>query len=559
MLDLALLDRTREGSDWERAVSRARWVAKRLAPDPEHGALIYHPGRLDPRNCSNSVIDSGECTDALGRLLLHPRAANLDTETRDRLTHAVERNAETYLRTAVVDKGITNQRLWGAMGLASAHALLPRASWRDALAQSLDLAISEQRDDGSWGYQPSATAEGAHPGAADLTIYYHSRCLAFMLHIVEHLPALDGERMRAAIRNGVDFLALVTLPDGLKPLALEGKRWFWEGSYEAGSGAYDVYALLRGAELLGRDDLRDLATRAWRQVARHQRTDGAIEACRERGIADFVCPDFHTADLAWTAQVMSELPDPRGSINRLQVVAGVREAGESGVIRLDGSVRSVVIRTHKRPANTQFGGSVGGAGMVAVVDSDGAGLLDPGEGVCTIHRRRSLRAAISGVRRFLRENPLRREGRQWLFVARLLIRQRRPGAAWRRIWRGFVGPLIRSVDDDTSPDWAIESETSTGVAALTARAGVARTDGKVPAWAAGLAATRQFVAKSDGLSVRLTVSGDAREVSRISYVLPAAARYVEVNSDGLDVRRGGATVTARPTRASLRFGVTYVL
>ncbi|HEX2186542.1 MAG TPA: hypothetical protein VHN78_13660, partial [Chloroflexota bacterium] len=97
VLDLALLDATGEARHWERAVRRADDTTSRLAPDPDHGGLIYFPGRLDPRNCSNSIIDSGECTDAVARLLLHPRADTLDAGRRASFTAAVEQNAETYL------------------------------------------------------------------------------------------------------------------------------------------------------------------------------------------------------------------------------------------------------------------------------------------------------------------------------------------------------------------------------------------------------------------------------------------------------------------------------
>src|SRR5439155_2768916 len=102
-----------------------------------------------------------------------------------------------------------------------------------------------------------------------------------------------------AVERGLAFLAGVTTPDGLKPLALEGKRWFWDGPYEAGSNAYDVFVFRRGAERFGRPEWARLADRAWWQLARHQDRDGGITACRTPGAADFVCRDFHTADLAW--------------------------------------------------------------------------------------------------------------------------------------------------------------------------------------------------------------------------------------------------------------------
>src|SRR5919108_2189000 len=309
VLDLALLAATGGAAYLDRAVGRARYVAARLAPDPEHGGLIYLPGRLDPRNCSTSLIDSGECTDALARLLRHDRAASLPAEDRALLWHTVERNAETYLRQTIAQKGITNQRLWGAMGLASAYQLAPHAVWRAAIREALARSLTEQRADGLWGYEPGNRGGTSRPAApsADLTVYYHGRCLAFLFHILDCVPDVDEDgRAEAALYRGLAFLAAVIAPDGLKPLALEGKRWFWDGSYEAGSNAYDVYALLRGAERFGRVDWRRLAHRCWRQLARHQQSDGGLKACHDPHTCDFVCRDFHTADLAWTAQVMLE-------------------------------------------------------------------------------------------------------------------------------------------------------------------------------------------------------------------------------------------------------------
>ena len=546
VLDLALLDQTGEAAHWERAVSRAGWVAGRLAPDPEHGALIYHPGRLDPRNCSTSAIDSGECTDALARLLLHSRAETLDDETRRRLIDAVERNAGTYLLSAALEKGITNQRMWAAMGLAAAWALLRRDEWVGPLEQSVRRALEEQQEDGSWSYQPNAVAEGAHPGAADLTVYYHSRCIAFLQHIAASVPALDTPELSAAIERALDFQTLVMAPDGLKPLTLEGKRWFWDGTYEAGSAAYDVYALLSGAA--GRDELRGYAHAAWRQLARHQRHDGAIVACLEPANADFVCPDFHTADLAWTAQVMADLPDPEAPATAPTGGPSTSHASAAGVNRLQSATRVVWIRNKKQPANALVGGVVGGGAPAAVTDQDGARLLQPDEARCRLFPRWSPAIALSGLGRFWRANRPRREGSQALFVARLLAQQGRPGAALRRLWQLYFGPLIESLRDPASPDWA------------TSERGVTRPDGSTPGWAAGLEVGRECTLEDETVRVRLTLSGAAPGAQRIEYMLPAAARDVQVESEGLDVERRGKRVMAQVWGgAALRVDVTYRL
>jgi hypothetical protein len=572
VLDLCLFDATGGEVYWERAVERAAYVADRLAPDSEHGGLIYLPGRFDPRNCSNSVIDSGECTDALGRLLLHPRAAELPPSLAERLRHAVLGNAQTYLRTAVVEKEITNQRLWGAMGLATAWQLEPRNEWAAALRQSLERSVAEQRADGSWAYQPDAPRYGAHPGAADLTVYYHGRCLAFMEHILERVPAADPDGASSrALERGLDFLDAVTLRDGTKPLALEGKRWFWDGSYEAGSNAYDVFALVRGAWRFDRPHWRETATRAWRQLMRHQRPDGSIQACLDRGARDFVCPDFHTADLAWTAQVMGEVSvaeDQGGAAGSL-----VRQCPEAGVLRLDWPGRAVIIRTDKEPANTQFGGAVGGGSLAAVADGDGRPLLAVDrDGLATeaafvCQPRVSWSSRLAAVRRFVRQNQPGREGRQWLFVARLLAARGDVRGAAARLWRGVLRPLLDAFGDPVSSRWAAAADVTLAAAGqgVLVSSPVCRADGSTPAWAETLRVAHRYEPNAGRLRVTDRLGGEVAGVGGVqvvSYLLPRAAQDVSVRGTNCDVMRtaaGRRVVVGRPAGGAFALEVRYWL
>ncbi len=594
-VDLALLGATGETGYWTRAVQRGVEVAGRLAPDPEHGALIYLPGRLDRRNCSNSVIDSGECTDALARLLLHPRAAGLPAAQRITLAEAVIGNAGTYLSPTVMDKEIPNQRLWGAMGLATACRLWAHGDWRAAVAGAVTRSLEEQRADGSWGYQPQALRQGAHPGAADLTVYYHSRCLAFLFHILDCLPSLDGAAIDGALRRGLDFLAAVITPDGRKPLALEGKRWFWDGPAEAGSNAFDVYALVRGWQRYGESHWLDLARRSWGQLVMHQLPDGSILAGGEPGRRDFVCPTFHTADLAWTAQVIPWLPGPAPGwpathpASADPPAAGARRglghlpekerrrpgvstppAGESrllhfpqaGVVRLESPAAVALVRTLKGPRNSQFGGAIGGGTLLYAGDRvSGRNRLrleresPEVEGSFTLYPQTPDRRAA--LWRFRRSDPPGREGRQWLFVARLLLAQGRPVAAAARLWRGYLRPLRQALSDPATTHWALQPEVEVDPSAAWLRliARPARPDGTVPSWAAGIIATREITLA--GAHVRV-VDCLAREESsppgvsagpRIVYLLPAAAQDVRVECPGPVTRRppAGRRLELRPS------------
>jgi hypothetical protein len=559
VLDLALLDATGEADYWERARRRAADVAGCLAPDPEHGALVYLPGRLDPRNCSSSAIDSGECTDALGRLLLHPRAPTLPPEERRRLEETVAGNAGTYLANKLPATAITNQRLWGAMGLATAARWRPQRAWVDAVRGAVTSALAEQRPDGSWGYEP-ATRRGAAPGASDLTVYYHSRCLAFLYRIVDCLPELETPAVDAALRRGGEFLAAVVTPDGRKPLALEGKRWFWAGAAEAGSNAFDVYALHRGAARFGRPAWRDLAARSWQQLRRHQAADGSVVAGDRPDTPDFVCPTFHTADTAWTAQVLDSLGEETTAPPTAGTAPRVRHFPDAGLLRLESDRSVVLLRTSKRGRNSQWGGGIGGGTPVYAGDTaGGADRLRPDReapetaAAFTLYPRGPARPAAA--QRFRSADPPGREGRQWLFVARLLLAQRRPVAAVGRFWKGYLSPLLWSLADPAATHWATRVEVETlpdGRLRLSGQP--ARPGGDVPAWAAGVTFTREvWLAPEGGGGERLRVidrlareeagGGPGGDAGLVVYRLPRAAG---------DVRLAGSQPVRRSGRDRLR-------
>lgn len=608
VLDLALLDATGNDAFWQQAVQRAEYVVSRLAPDPEHGALVYFPGRLDPRNCSNSVIDSGECTDALSRLLLHHRATDLLSSPRQAILDAVTANAGSYLQDAVVEKEITNQRLWGAMGLASAFRLTGQASWSAALRGSLQRSLAEQLPDGAWGYQPSAERDGAFRGAADVTLYYHSRCLAFILHVLDAVPDLwNTPGVHDGVVRALEFLSAVITPDGLKPLALEGKRWFWDGSYEVGSNAYDIFALLRGAERFGVPRWRHQASQGWAQLWRHQLANGSIQACLERGRHDFVCPDFHTADLAWTAQALASLlppssvessgaPNTPESRNAARVTGAgpaqtaSRMPGEvdiasrqptraplifpaSGIVRLENELAVALFRVAKQPRNTQFGGAIGG-GALAYLGSH----RDPAcrivvareavvvEGSCSLYPLRADRKA--GLKRFLRHNPAGREGRQWLYVARLLARQRRWSAAASRLWRGYLRPLLGSVGaisgqgEIAAAHHALTSEFQTTHDTFKAVVRPAREEGTVPGWAGQARLERRYRLDGETLRVEELLQGTndpaGNGCGRAVYTLPSGARESQVDGSQA-IRRHGQTVEMRPGDGGYWLRVAYTL
>src|SRR5207248_3150805 len=117
----------------------------------------------------------------------------------------------------------------------------------------------------------------------------------------------------------------------------------------------------------------------------HQDPDGGSTACGAWGAASFVCRDFHTADLAWTAQVLDELPNPGvAQPAPWPIQSGDCNFAEAGVLRLESPHTVALVRTTKLPRNTQFGGAAGGGALCY------AGHAPGWANVLTIDRERAL-------------------------------------------------------------------------------------------------------------------------------------------------------------------------
>ena len=601
VVDLALHQVTGQDRYWERAQQRARRVVARLVRDPEHGAWVFAPGRLDPYNCSNNVIDSGECARCLGALLLYA-GDRLDAALRELVVEVLYRNATTYLADAVVTKEVTNQRLWGAMGLATAARALGETAWFAAVRMSIDRSLAEQNADGSFPYHPEPERFGLHPGAADVSVYYQARVLTYLWHTLAMLGEGAGTVRRptlAALRRGLDFLVATYTPVGTKCAALEGKRWFWAGPHEVGSHPLDMYALLHGAAQFADSSLKTLAEQAyavWRQHLANM-----VLACRApTGRDDFICPDFHAADAAWLAALIlassggisspgSAAPpgpsfprkressvqpceagnlDSRESGNDGGVAPRMRLFADAGLVRLQTAETVALLRTRKRPANVLYGGGVGGGSLLYAGHTSGGwedmiapareAPISPGNLTCWPRRRRR-RAA---VRAFLAANRPGRELRQWLFVVRIRCRQRAFRAAARVLWRGWLRPLWHAWDEVYATHWALDAAPTSLPDGVQGMVRPARRDGEP---LAGVTVRRQVSVENGAVRVREAISVTV-PLRRLIYAVPAAARVLHIKPAALADARPASHDTVRrlefPRRmlaAPLAVQIEYVL
>ncbi len=523
------------------AVQQGRRLVANLVREGTSPCHTFRPGRHDPYNCSNSVIDGGACSDALATLVTE-LGERLEPADREEFAQASVLHARTYLRYAVLDKGIPAQRAWGLTGLAGACTLERDAELERAAIEAVGVLEGIQHGDGSFPYHPLEWG-ALHPGASDVSAFYQSRVTGFVLHALERLgrdPA--GELFAEPLRRGLGFLAALQGPDGIKCGLVEAKPWYWGAPYEVASHPFDVHAFALGARVFRAPELARCAVRALRAWTAHLDPDGRPRSHlpgpgREES---YQCPVFWAAHAAWIARAAAELEDAferedaaderapapgRGGIDlRVQWFA------DAQLGRLaDGAVVAWV-RGARPPVNVHHG-SPHGAGLIRVARAaDGAPLLAR----CRLGGANE--GEWSGARGLV--DPARgwraggRELRFSLWLARTHLRAGQRGRAllapartFRRGVLAFAHPRVSSAFD-LAPEVAVAGDGIHIVSALAHRDGT-----PVP----GSRLERSFRIDGSGLAVheRLLDGGGAR---RLRYRVPRLAT---------DVRRAASEVRYR--------------
>ena len=519
------------------AIGQAKRLLANLKREGDSPCHTFRPGWHDPFNCSNSVIDGGACSDALAHLV-RALGPSLAADDRERFAAASLLHARTYLRYAVLDKGIPAQRAWGLTGLAGAWSLEKDPVLEQAAIEAVGVLEGIQHADGSYPYHPVEWG-AEHAGASDVSSFYQSRVPGFLAHSLRLLGRDPADALfRGPIERGLEFTLALQAPDGTKCGLVEAKPWYWGATYEVASHPFDVHAFAQGWRLSGRAAYAEGAVRAFRAWAAHLKPDGEPRSHldgsgRERS---YQCPLFWSAHAAWILRAARDLEAAMALARPPEEVSGrgagkragsppsidlsVRWFGDASLGRLEDG-RVVAWVRGRRPAVNAHHGSPHGAGLLRVFDKRaGKDVLE----------RCRLSGASEGEwngvegsiapRRGWRANA--REQRFSIWLARVHARAGRYGEAllapvrvFRRGVLAFAHPRVSSAFD-----LAPEVEVREGEIVL--RSSLAHRDGSR---AKGSALVRRFAVDGEGLVVdeEIANAGDARGVE---FRMPRAAREV---------------------------------
>lgn len=366
------------------AIEQGRRLVANLHREGTSECHTFWPGRHDKFNSSNAVIDGGACSAALAELV-ETLGDALSDDDRRAFTHASTLHARTYLRYAVLDKGVPAQRAWGLTGLAAAWRLCRETELEKAAIEAVGALEGVQSADGSFPYHPLDWG-APHAGAGDTSSFYHSRIPAFTLFALEQLERRPRDPLFAkALYAALDFAEALQGPDGVKCGLVEAKPWYWGAEYEVASHVFDVYAFARAGEVFREKRFTNAAVRAYRTWIAHLAPSGMPRSHFDapgRG-KSYQCPVFWACHAEWIARVLPVLEANWDSVpEHERVSAGggidlrIRAYGEVDLVRIEDDAVVAWVRG-SRPGYNVHHGSPHGAGLLRVVrKSDGASLLE---------------------------------------------------------------------------------------------------------------------------------------------------------------------------------------
>jgi len=272
----------------------------------KYNHTIILPGSHTRRNYSSTAIDCGIFVDS------YYDFESLVGEKED-YKDKIEKIALGYnLRKCQMGEGqITyNQVLWAGTGLSRWAKNNPSHSeYKNAKLILLELVRHwTEITATSNGYSPYKSSN-SDPYLEGVTTYYHSRCIAFCIYILENLKE-DLEPFMPSLIKASEFLLKMYKPSGVKELYLESKRYYFWGEYETGSHPYDIYVFYKMYENTNRKIWKSFAAVSIKRLLSSIRLDGSVESTNNsEAFRDWQCSIMRTGHLAWLTRVSDDFLD----------------------------------------------------------------------------------------------------------------------------------------------------------------------------------------------------------------------------------------------------------
>lgn len=508
LIDLKLYQKTGEQQYLGRAKKRIFRTVEKLIKDPDHDYFIFFPGRLGRFNNSNSVIDSGACLDALSTFYLEA-GEFLTEDERQKIKDTIFKSADTYLKKAVVDKEVTNQRLWGGTGLSKAYQIFKEESWKNSLLASIDKSLNEMSSDGALPYHSYHKEYKIASGINDVTTYYHSRCLGFIFYILENIGE-DISVYKDRLVKLADFLVGMHQLDGVKNINLECKPWYWESLYEVASHAFDIHALIKTYQLTQDKIYLKYAKMAYDKLLAHQDADGGITSHTGSLQSNHQCKIFWNGHLIWLQRVLSELPQ-----EDLELINEHKYFADVQVVKFVNKTYSCIIRGAKKPMSLMWGGAIGGGSLLyfGTKESDYKNKIklshfsSVNDGSFVFCKKENF---ISNLKKFVAK--YKSEIKAKVFHAYGEARVWRLAAAYQILWRMLI-MILNASRGLYSLAWACEVEASKNELSYTFVTSPAKKDGKV---LQGVIAKRNYSLSENELRVNEEINIDSK-LNKIKY------------------------------------------
>lgn len=281
-------------------MNRMEELCAQLGPNirkNSYGAMVIYPGLHERRNYSTNAIDCGIIVDSF-----HDFKSILPLKAGE-YSHQIDEIAHSYLVEKInSDNRIHNQYLWACTGLSRWVSSNYDHPMTEKYIRSLMRILSKWEkyieEDGYTPYKSDVD----NPFQDAATTYYHSRCIAFCLYILENC-GIKNERIENGLERSAYFLANMIRVNGTKEIALESKRYYFFGDYEVGSHSYDLYVYSWMYRRTGELNWLILAYHVLSFLIEAQEDDGAVASHNLPSVYDWQCDTMRNSHLAWLTRV----------------------------------------------------------------------------------------------------------------------------------------------------------------------------------------------------------------------------------------------------------------
>lgn len=517
LINAFLYQETQDSVYKKQAEDQILWTINYMGDSIE--TYLARAAKNRAKNLSSNAIDIGTLVFVFSKIV-NEYSQYFSFELISQLRTHLIAFADGYLKDSIYYKKHVNQRLWGAYGLAHAYNVVRNEAWKKVVISTVRDCLKEMKDDGCFVYYDRAKELGHFPGADELSPNYQSRNIFFAARALELVNSLDAELLDR-LQKSVNCLLALCQPNGVKPLNLETKRWYFLSSYDISSNSFDVAALLTMYRHTGDVRLKQMAEKSFAQMKSHQA--GRLLPHKDK-VQNFICDSFVNAHTVYVLDCFEDSPGPGFNEVSSPKSDPLQILSTTQLVNYSGENYACILRGQKKSTAALWGPMVGGGSIVYFGRND-TGFSDAFISEPAVQRAGNF-IVSSGLSTFQKNYFKKREIRAVINYVLIELKNLNLREAFYRLYLYgqfiYNSTFFYASQFYTSPIMTADKEKRQ----VTFETGLAKLDGTI---LEGINLTRSYWFSSEKLHVAEHLTVSRKEPISFKYILPKKAEEIKID------------------------------